>query len=329
MTWSSAGPSGLVVDRRVVTSIDELVDPHVTARTAPMALRPGVIRAELVRADLGPVKVEVCDYSFPIATRGESLPEVVTLLAPLHAAGGGHLNGHALAPGVLHVFAGAAEIAGATVGPLQFGIATFARDALDETARLLDLDLVVPDPGQFRTARAVGWSRLLELLGAIRGASDDPSARAAGRPDATALAEMLLDLAVRTVSTESDRRVLVPRTQLTSLRIVRSCERHATRRRYQDVTLADLCEASGVSERRVRHAFYECYGMSPTAYLRVVALHRVRDALLDGPPVRDPVTRAASEFGFWHLGRFAAQYRALFGEPPAMTVERRTRTAAS
>ena len=99
--------------------------------------------------------------------------------------------------------------------------------------------------------------------------------------------------------------------------IARACEDHAARARYQGVTLADLCVAADASERRVRYAFYECYGMSPTAYLRVAALHEVRHALIEGPPVRDAVSRAASDFGFWHLGRFAAQYRALFGESPS------------
>ena len=63
--------------------------------------------------------------------------------------------------------------------------------------------------------------------------------------------------------------------------------------------------------------------LSPTTYLRVAALHEARRPLLDRGPVRDPVTRAASDFGLWHLSRFAAQYRALFGEPPSATVARR------
>ena len=108
--------------------------------------------------------------------------------------------------------------------------------------------------------------------------------------------------------------------RLTSAEIVRTCEDYARKRRFQDVTLADLCEASGVSERRVRSAFYECCQMSPTAYLRVTALNAVRRELVEGPHLRDAVSRAATDWGFWHLGRFAAQYRALFGESPRHTL---------
>jgi AraC-like DNA-binding protein len=60
--------------------------------------------------------------------------------------------------------------------------------------------------------------------------------------------------------------------------------------------------------------------MSPTAFLRFAALCEVRRALLDDPFARDPISRAASDFGFWHLSRFAGHYRALFGESPSDTV---------
>ena len=107
-----------------------------------------------------------------------------------------------------------------------------------------------------------------------------------------------------------------------SLRIVWACVRYAASVRYQRVTLNDLSAAASVSERRVRDAFSDCHGMSPTTFLRVAALLEVRRTLLDAPTVRDAVTRAASDFGFWHLGRFAGQYRALFGESPSATLAR-------
>ena len=84
----------------------------------------------------------------------------------------------------------------------------------------------------------------------------------------------------------------------------------------------DLCEVTGASERRVRDAFYERCGTAPMTHLRIAALIEVRRHLLDGPVVRDAVTRTATDYGFFHLSRFAAQYRALFGESPSETVAR-------
>ena len=107
-----------------------------------------------------------------------------------------------------------------------------------------------------------------------------------------------------------------------SQHIVDACLRRAQESRYQDVSMRDLCDVAGLSERRVRHAFYECYGVAPTAYIREVALRDVRRALLAAPAARDAVTRTASDFGFSHLSRFAGHYRALFGESPSTTVAR-------
>ena len=115
----------------------------------------------------------------------------------------------------------------------------------------------------------------------------------------------------------------------TSARIAGACESYASEARYHHVTLTDLCRASGASERRVRHAFNECYGVPPTAFLRIAALHEVRRSLLEGPAMRDAVSRAASDFGFRHLSRFADHYRALFGELPSATVARRTKNGAT
>jgi AraC family ethanolamine operon transcriptional activator len=112
------------------------------------------------------------------------------------------------------------------------------------------------------------------------------------------------------------------------VRITRVCEDYAEANRYHDTSLASLCAAAGMSERRVRQAFYECYEMSPTAMLRIAALRRVRRSLLAGPPTSDAVSRAASDFGFWHLGRFAGQYQALFGESPSATLAHRPPSAA-
>jgi AraC family ethanolamine operon transcriptional activator len=112
-----------------------------------------------------------------------------------------------------------------------------------------------------------------------------------------------------------------------SERIAEACIRLAQGLRYSGVTMSELCDATGVSERRVRYAFHDCYGTAPTAYLRDAALREVRRVLLEGPPARNAVTRAASDYGFEHLSRFASQYRALFGEPPSATVIRARETA--
>jgi transcriptional regulator GlxA family with amidase domain len=62
-------------------------------------------------------------------------------------------------------------------------------------------------------------------------------------------------------------------------------------------------------------------GMSPTAYVRAVRLDRVHADLLC-PAGTGSVSDVAMKWGFFHLGRFAQQYRDRFGVLPSQTVRR-------
>jgi AraC family ethanolamine operon transcriptional activator len=79
----------------------------------------------------------------------------------------------------------------------------------------------------------------------------------------------------------------------------------------------DLCRELGVSDRTLRLAFRERYGLGPMAYYKALRLNAVRSRLKAGAVVA--VAAAAREFGFHHLGNFAADHRRLFGEPPSMS----------
>jgi AraC-like DNA-binding protein len=89
--------------------------------------------------------------------------------------------------------------------------------------------------------------------------------------------------------------------------------------------LPDLCNAIGVPERTLRACCAEFLGMSPIRYLRLRRLGMVRAALCRADPAMANVSDIARRHGFLQLGRFAAQYRALFGEVPSTTLQRAPR----
>src|SRR6266480_4659171 len=90
----------------------------------------------------------------------------------------------------------------------------------------------------------------------------------------------------------------------------------------ESFVIADLCRAAGVSERTLRNAFHDVYGLSPKQYLVRQGLVEARNALLLARGTRGAVTQVATECGFFELGRFAAAYRLLFGERPSDTLRR-------
>jgi AraC-like DNA-binding protein len=87
------------------------------------------------------------------------------------------------------------------------------------------------------------------------------------------------------------------------------------------ISLADIARASGVPGRTLLEHFKNHRSVSPMRYLREARLARVRQALLSANDTAT-VTDIAMNWGFSHLGRFAAEYRGQYGESPSETFSR-------
>jgi AraC-like DNA-binding protein len=88
----------------------------------------------------------------------------------------------------------------------------------------------------------------------------------------------------------------------------------------ESVRLSQVSAATGVSERSLRNAFYDVFGMSPKQYILRERLNDVHRALQSAPHARGVITNIATEYGFFELGRFAGTYKAAFGESPSQTL---------
>jgi AraC-like DNA-binding protein len=87
------------------------------------------------------------------------------------------------------------------------------------------------------------------------------------------------------------------------------------------ITLADIAKASGVPGRTLLEHFKDHRSVSPMRYLRDARFARVREALSRAEG-QQSVTQIAMAWGFYHLGRFAVDYRSRFGETPSKTHQR-------
>lgn len=92
----------------------------------------------------------------------------------------------------------------------------------------------------------------------------------------------------------------------------------------EPVTVTDLCAALKISRRTLQYSFESTLDINPVAYLRAVRLNRVRRALkANAGDSRVAVADIAAHWGFWHLSRFAGNYRQMFGELPSETLRKR------
>lgn len=101
---------------------------------------------------------------------------------------------------------------------------------------------------------------------------------------------------------------------------VQRAERHMRNHLKEPLVLADLVSASGVSERTLQVGFQRCYGQSPLRRLKTLRLEHVHRALLDAEPGSNRVTEIAARYGFYQFGRFAADYKDMYGVLPSETL---------
>ena len=79
----------------------------------------------------------------------------------------------------------------------------------------------------------------------------------------------------------------------------------------------------GVSERSLQVTFRHELHTTPSAQFKQLRLEAVHNALLRLRPQDSTVTQVAADVGgFFHLGRFAREYLAMFGEHPSTTLHR-------
>lgn len=87
------------------------------------------------------------------------------------------------------------------------------------------------------------------------------------------------------------------------------------------ITMPMVAAAIGVSLRSLETGFNKFKETTPAAYLRCIRLRGARMDLLD-PSNRQSVKDICLKWGFFHLGRFSATYKAAYGENPSDTRRR-------
>ena len=101
-------------------------------------------------------------------------------------------------------------------------------------------------------------------------------------------------------------------------RTVRRAEAYIEAHPEAALRIDDVCRAACTSLSSLERAFREVFGVTPRRYLALRRLAGVRNELLNGDPGQS-ITAVATQWGFYHHGRFAQAYSQLYHERPSQT----------
>jgi AraC-like DNA-binding protein len=208
-------------------------------------------------------------------------------------------------------------------GPCQWASLSLTRDDLAASGRaLVGSDLIDRSTTHYLRPTPSVMSRLLSLQQAADQLAQS-AANTLAQPEPARALEQAFVHAIVTCLSESVP-IKLSRGAVGHSAIIARFEELLAVNYDQPLHLAEICAAIGASERTLRTICIENLGMAPIRYLWLRRMHLARRALIQAAPQTATVTEIATANGFWELGRFAVEYRALFGEAPSASLHRST-----
>lgn len=281
----------------------------------------GVGEVEIrVRNRIGPLlAVDAADYGCAVYAQGTVHPRALTIALAPTRRGKVFTGGRVLPTDALQVYAEGAAIDYVTTDGAAWRTVTVRRDVLQAHAvRRVGREVALPSSGctQLEAGELLADHLAAEIeRGHEAAATEGPDAaevRACDQALLDALAEALAD----------GRATPEPRGARTRRRIMETVESVARLgAQSAEIDAAALSRLCAASERLVEQAMRQGVGMPPKRWLTMARFNRVYAELVNPCNTRS-VTDTALHWGFNHLGRFASNYRAVFGESPSDTVAR-------
>ena len=174
----------------------------------------------------------------------------------------------------------------------------------------------------FGVARAHAAERLQTMLGLVAQELDHPSGLATSRVAGRHLEGLVLDGLLLGQPHNYSENAMGFSSRAPAGVIKRGVELIEERPAEPWTTLS-LATELHLSVRAVQAGFKREVGIPPMAYLRMVRVRRrAHTALREATPADTTVQAVAASLGLLHQGRFAVDYRAVYGEMPSETLRR-------
>ncbi len=308
---------------RSFNDVDDLADEAKQWDLDFRQLKRGPFRGQLFQFGVGEVHVSDARFRRSLQQRGAPPAGMRTIAVPARPDLRLEWRGKAIDGTCLMVFPEAGELSSISGPDFHVYTCTMPESLLAMAGDALALGSITEVAGGAE-AISVAPTAIQRLRCMLSGVCDEIREN----PDALAgthvLAQITAELPKQLISSIAQARGPCPDvTGRKRLFAIAKAEAFIERHAADGIDTRDICRAAEVSERTLRYAFVERFGIGPKEYLQAFRLLGVRRKLRAATPKATKVADVANAWGFWHIGQFAADYRERFGELPSETLRRR------
>jgi AraC family ethanolamine operon transcriptional activator len=282
----------------------------------------GVFKGELIAAQFAGMQFARLTYNRGIRSSGNSPAGTIAIAIPLSIPQSLHWHGHSLSIDQAILQKSSHGIDFLRKGIFELALAVIEikalLDAADLTAQpgvesllLGDAYLVQPNPIALKRFRC-HLQNLFKLIQEQPQQLLHPHRQSLIRQDSILL---MLDILNANPKSRSPR-------PLTRYQLMKKAEAILIENLHRPLTIYELCSQLHVSERTLHYGFQEYFGISPMAYFKAQRLNGVRLQLKASSSTETTVADIAAQWGFWHMGQFAKDYKQMFCESPSETLRK-------
>lgn len=312
-----AAPAGAQLLRRHTHDADELASCLGDWNQVYEQLAPGRFEGHFLACRLGDIQIFREQTNRPLYEAGQVRPDQHVVGVPVRMRGAGRCGQQAIAAQTVLSIRGGSELDCRIPDDFDIVAASIPNAALQAHCREFEQRDFEPAAGTVVEPHAHAVHALRsQLLAALDSAAQMPQRlqHAALRRSFT---RELLALVLRVVMPATPAPAPAP------------AQRHAVVARAQAfmrahvdqaLSVEDLCRALHVSRRTLQYSFQDMLQINPASYLRAMRLNGARRMLRQADPAQLSVADVAAHWGFWHLSRFATDYRRMFDELPSHTL---------
>lgn len=284
----------------------------------------GVLEVNIDRIYLGHAVVQRGRYGMGVLARGAWPAGHVCLGfvrdTPSHAT----VNGFLCPTMSLQLYSEGTEISyRAPPGSTWFAYCV-KRDTLQEAVTTLyDAPLPIPQTGSVSACLAPSSrQRLADCIDELFIAASGPAAASKFHQIRALEARLLYEAARAVVPMDQRSAATSQRHAANRRRLISQAEDYLRSNIAKPFVLGECARAIGCSERMIERHFRAIYGVPPNIWFRCMKLEAVRKELRCAGKRDVHISDIATRWGFSHFGRFAVEYRRLFGETPSETLRK-------